>query len=467
MSLPSATPGYLLEHFLRRDPVVESRIADGIENHRKGGAKIRFVDASGRPASGVRVQVRQVRHDFLFGANIFQLEGFATEKENRAYEQAFLNLFNTAVVPFYWLDLEPEPGKLRFDADSPPIHRRPPPDLVLDFCKQHQLLAKGHCLTWHQWLPTWLNSFPGETDITMRKRIRQIGARYGHQIPIWDVVNEPMEKYLFPKVTVFADDYAEASLKETAKAFPKDTSLFVNEATTFSWREFQDHTTPFHLFLENLRLKGCKIDGIGLQYHLFFYNENGLTTTVADLVKNRDLYLDPARLLAVLDLYGKHGLPVHISEITLPTYPDLAGAEQFQADLLRELYRLWFSHPSVEAIYWWNLNDGNANADEGKLRGGLLDTHLNKKPSYETLNRLIHEEWTTAFQLTANAECSFRGFYGDYEIVTEYAGQRIVHQVGLHRGSDNEFCLSAFPLPEWAAASHESPNTRTTHVSLK
>ncbi|MFA6962235.1 MAG: endo-1,4-beta-xylanase [Opitutaceae bacterium] len=466
MSQTSSTSQHLLAHFLRRDPQIESRIAAGIETHRKGDGRLRFVDDTGSPVSNVRVSVRQMRHDFLFGANIFQLGGFATGQKNQSYEQAFLELFNTAVVPFYWSDLEPEQGKLRFDADSPPIHRRPPPDFVLDFCDRHQLVPKGHCLTWHQWLPTWLSNSPSETDAVMRERIRLIGARYGHRISIWDVVNEPMEKYLFPKVKVFADDYAEASLEETAKAFPEDTSLFVNEATTFSWREFQDDTTGFHLFLENLRLKGCKIDGIGLQYHLFFYNENGLTTTVADLVKNRDLYLDPARLLAVLDLYGKHGLPVHISEITLPTYPDLADAEQFQADLLRELYRLWFSHPSVEAIYWWNLNDGNANAEEGKLRGGLLDTHLNKKPSYETLNRLVHEEWTTAFQLNTDAECSFRGFYGDYEVVTEYAGQRIVHQVGLHRGAGNEFCLSVSPAPEWAA-SHESPNTHTTHVSLK
>ena len=34
------------------------------------------------------------------------------KEKNRAYEEAFLQLFNFATVPFYWDDLEPEPGQV-------------------------------------------------------------------------------------------------------------------------------------------------------------------------------------------------------------------------------------------------------------------------------------------------------------------------------------------------------------------
>lgn len=70
MQSSSSVSARLLEHFLRRDPVVETRIADCVERHRKGGARLRFFDSNGERVNPDRVIVRQTRHDFLFGANI-------------------------------------------------------------------------------------------------------------------------------------------------------------------------------------------------------------------------------------------------------------------------------------------------------------------------------------------------------------------------------------------------------------
>ena len=50
-------------------------------------------------------------------------EQFNEAEKNTIYEQKFAELFNLAVVPFYWSDLEPEDGKPRFAKDSPPIKR--------------------------------------------------------------------------------------------------------------------------------------------------------------------------------------------------------------------------------------------------------------------------------------------------------------------------------------------------------
>ncbi len=71
--------------------------------------------------------MEQVRHEFLFGSNIFMLNGYDTPEKNRRYEAVFTQLFNFASAPFYWRDLEPERGKVRFAGNSPAIYRRPHP----------------------------------------------------------------------------------------------------------------------------------------------------------------------------------------------------------------------------------------------------------------------------------------------------------------------------------------------------
>ena len=111
----------LPENYLKRwdDPAVQKRINDGIEKNRKSDAVLTIVDTAGKPVADAEVKVTQKSHEFLFGCNIFVL-GQMKEK-NAAYEEAFLKLFNFATIAFYWDDLEPESGKLRFTEGSPYI----------------------------------------------------------------------------------------------------------------------------------------------------------------------------------------------------------------------------------------------------------------------------------------------------------------------------------------------------------
>ena len=149
----------LPDNYLTRwdDPAVQSRIEDGIERNRKSNVVLTIVDLDGLPVAGADVKITQKSHEFLFGCNIFVL-GQMKEK-NKAYEDAFLKLFNFATAPFYWDDLEPEQGKPRFAEGSSYIWRRPPPDRVVAFGKKHGLTLKGHPLLWHnrahnpQWMP--------------------------------------------------------------------------------------------------------------------------------------------------------------------------------------------------------------------------------------------------------------------------------------------------------------------------
>lgn len=71
--------------------------------------------------------------------------------KNRLYREYFADMFNLAVLPFYWADNEPQKGKLRYFEDEPHIHRRPPINKCIEFCKENNIKAKAHCLNYDGW----------------------------------------------------------------------------------------------------------------------------------------------------------------------------------------------------------------------------------------------------------------------------------------------------------------------------
>ncbi|MBS1813810.1 MAG: endo-1,4-beta-xylanase [Acidobacteria bacterium] len=416
---------------LWQSPEVQERIEAGIRANRMGYATVHVQDANGKPVLGAHVLYRQTTHDFLFGSNIFALNGFATKEENRTYEERFASTFNFATVPFYWSDLEPEQGKPRYAKDSSPMARRPPPDTVVEFCLQHHIAMRGHNLIWHFWYPTWLPNDQEAVTKIAAQRFASIAQRYGKTIDIWDVVNEPLERS--PKV-ILPKDYAYWAMTETARDFPSTTKLSLNE-TGAVWSKFHEEDSPLYLLLENLRLRGARVDVIGFQFHLF--NEQ----TYKDVLAGKAM--EPLEMLHILDRYAEFQVPIHITEITIPTLPCTVAGEATQAELLRHYYRLWFSHPAVEAITWWNLPDGTAATTENRWCGGLLRKDLSPKQSFIVLQNLIQKEWHTDGNSNADADGTaiFKGFYGEYEVTVTEGGHTTRQAIHLTKHGDNDFVI--------------------------
>lgn len=61
-----------------------------------------------------------------------------------------------------------------------------------------------------------------------------------------------------------------------------------------------------------------------------------------------------------MDTYAKFGKPLQITEITIPAYSNDPADEEIQSQIIKNLYSIWFSHPAMEAIIYWNLPDGYA-----------------------------------------------------------------------------------------------------------
>lgn len=394
-----------------RDSTVNERIERNIEKHRKGDAALEVVDVAGKPVSGAKVEVRQTAHAFLFGCNAFVLGQLETPELNRRYEDAFLKLFNFATVPFYWEGTEPERGELRYSEPARDIWRRPPPERFLPWAAKNGVTLKGHPLLWHAYLPSWLPTDAEELRGLFRKRFREIASRYGGKIGIWDAVNESLVcPKTFPLFTS-GRDYVGWAFKEAAPLFPGQTTLMINEVTSYNFAPASDR------YLEQIKTllaQGAQVRGIGFQYH--FFRREKLDAFLADAK------CDPAKLLDVYEQFGQFNLPLFVTEITFPSAGD--GGAELQAEVVRDHYRLWFAAPRMAGITWWNLGDGTAVKGENEAQGGLLDSAFDPKPAYRELDRLINHEWKTRLTVQTDAQgiASFRGFHGKYAVQVTAGG---------------------------------------------
>ena len=152
--------------------------------------------------------------------------------------------------------------------------------------------------------------------------------------------------------------------------------------------------------------------------------------------------LNPLRQLDVFDCYGEFGLPIHISEVSIPSWTgkEFGEDEEAQAEVVKRLYKLWFSSKYCDSIVWWNFADDTAFGDENVFHAGLIHRDCTDKPAYRVLDELINHEWRTNIETVANRELRFSGFYGTYEVEIICGDQKITKTIRLHKdntGYDN------------------------------
>ena len=427
----------VLKSYLENKETIDRYVENGIEKYRKGDFTLKFSEGGKK-----KIKITHKKHSFLFGTTAFMLDSFEKPEKEAEYKKLFSNLFNQAVVPLYWSDLEPEEGKPRFAKDSVNIYRRPPVDTVLEFCEEYGIQPKGHCMLWNAFLPKWFLEKDEESKkAAIERRFKEISERYADKIPSFDIVNESASNYYRGKKNLFPD-YDRYGMKLGAKYFPNNIKI-LNETNGAIWRNFfnQSEYIPFNMQLREFIREGIPFDEIGLQYHIFIPNDQIEGTDAFNSFLRADVMLD------VLELFNSYGYPMHISEITIPSYAGkLPENEEIQAYLVETLYKIWFATEHMKSIVWWNLVDGYAayaplGSEEGEnhYAGGLCRFDMSKKPSYHALDRLINKEWRTNLTAECEGEYSFRGFFGEYEIEIAEGEKVEKHTVSL---TENGICLS-------------------------
>ena len=415
-----------------------------IERNRKGLFAVKVIDKSGKPVVGTRVTATLQKHEFKFGCAAFLLDQFGDERRNALYREEFKKVFNYAVVPLYWNTLEPEEGMPRFSADSENIYRRPALDLIRDYCKENGIGMKGHCLMYNSFNPKWMPRDFRSLKMAVEKRSREIAERYGDDFIDLDVINEMYTVYRNAHgefgcrdLPICDDRDHEKWCFDIAKKYFPYSRLFWNEGCyqTFGVPQFTGDKSVYYLMLKRWISEGAHIEGIGMQFHAFDESE-----------KQQRAIFNPYRAMEIFRLYSEFDLPIHISEVSIPSYSNEKADEEVQAELTKRMFRLWFSQEKIESIVWWNLADGMAYGDENRFHAGLMRNDMSRKPALDVVDELINREWHTNAEITTNEEgiAYFRGFYGDYDVTVG----NVFSKCRFHKENTGYYGVTAGPMEQ-------------------
>jgi endo-1,4-beta-xylanase len=394
-----------------------------IQKYRQGDAKVVVVDSKGMPLSDTTVSVEMLKHDFLFGSGLFKLYSIGDEALEQAYSEAFVRLFNYATLPFYWNDYEPSPGKCQ-EANLKGL---------ASWAKEQGLTTCGHPLVWTESVPDWVPTDSEGLEQVLQRRVTTTVSSFRGLVDFWDVVNEPTlaARYENPVgqwMKAQTPTVATATALGWARDSSPEASLIVNDFRT---------DDAYYNLLKDVQRQGGEFDIIGIQTHMH------MGTYPLDQV------------WAICERFKELDIPIHFTEVTVlsgdlkrdsdwnsfhPGWETTLDGENTQAAYTEALYRLLFSHPSVQAITWWDFSD--LGAWQG-APAGLLRKDMTPKPAYNRLMKLIHEEWWTRAEIKTNVlgQASFRGFYGQYRLTALRGDKRAEEVVYLKQGQKNVFTI--------------------------
>jgi GH35 family endo-1,4-beta-xylanase len=387
------------------EPWDPEEVRKRITKHRTAGVTLSITDADGTPFANTDVTAEMVRHTFLFGCNLFKFGRCGSEKLNKLYTEWFSGLLNFATLPFYWGSYERKQGE---------TNRRYIREAA-EWCKSNGIQAKGHPLCWHTVEPEWIQAMDlEEVEKLQIGRIERDVTGFKGLINMWDVINEAciMPKYKYkgktPKITQLCNRTGRIELirkcfNQAVKADP-EAILVLNDFNT---------GPEFVTLIGECIKAGVKIDAIGLQSHM------------------HTKYRGAKWGWETCERFAKFKKPLHFTELTIlsgdlktdndwlssrPGWDTHEKGEKIQARQVAEIYSLLFSHPSVQAITWWDFSD--LKAWQG-APAGLVRKDMTPKPAYRELMKLIKGTWWTRPQKLKTdtaGKVKLRGFCGIYRL---------------------------------------------------
>lgn len=371
---------------------------------RSVGHRITVLDDRGAPIVDRDVVVEQVRHAFGFGNIGFDAVPTGTLPADLV--APWFDLFNSATLPFYWADFEPERG-------------HPATELLASAARgfrERGVTIKGHPLVWHTLAPQWLLGLSDvELEEVVRARVRREVRDFRGVVDVWDVINEVVIMPVFAQeengITRLAQRLGRVGMVKLAV----DEARSVDPAATLHLNDF-DLSPAYERLVEECLEAGIRLDGLGLQTHM------------------HQGYKGEEYLLGVADRFARFGLPLHFTETTLVSgdvmpahivdlndyqperWPSTPEGEQRQADEIERHYRSLVDHPAVASITYWGLTDAGAWLG---APAGLVRADGTPKPAWHRLHDLVKGEWwmpATPLRTDARGGIEFTGFPGEYRV---------------------------------------------------
>lgn len=272
-------------------------------------------------------------------------------------------------------------------------------DRIANFCRQHGIKMRGHCLMWHSQIGEWIykdeqgNLLPKEEFFKrMREHIHTVVSRYKDVVYAWDVVNEAMtddrnatDPYRQSQLYQIAGDEFIAQAFRFAREADPNVLLFYNDYNE------TDPVKSKRIFemVKKMKANGVPIDGIGMQGH---YNIYGPKEDEID---------------AAITLYKQVVKHIHVTELDVRANEEMGGALQFSqegmevsdslkqhlADQYARIFRVLRKHKDViDNVTFWNLSDRDSwlGARNYPLP---FDSEYQPKMAYDYIKNMRNPEW--------------------------------------------------------------------------
>ena len=295
----------------------------------------------------------------------------------------------------YW-DTEPEEGKFTFENA----------DKIFDVARRLDIKVRAHAPVWHWATGEWMfkdGGKPAAPELIYERieaHTKALCERYNDDVYAWDVVNEacrdeapedPSESPIYRNSEYFkvcGPGYIEAAFRAMDKYSPK-AQLFYNDYSEC----VPEKRERIVRLIQDLREKGCRIDGFGMQQHHFaapdydeikrsieIYAALGLRLHVTELDVSLMATLNPGekRLKP-----GDPGFEGYVKAATHPTPEKLSAI----SDIYVRLFDIYRSYSDViDCVTTWGVAD-----DYTWLDGFGVDPDMPKVKQYPLMFDLHHQ----------------------------------------------------------------------------
>ena len=258
----------------------------------------------------------------------------------------------------------------------------------------------GHTLIWHQQTPAWVVSTSSRKDSSVvlkriQDHIKTVVGRYKGKIKGWDVVNEALEEdgtlrksdYL----KVLGESYIEKVFQMAAAADPQ-AELYYNDYNI----ELPNKREGAIKIIKNLKKKGIRIDGVGIQGHWGLTNPSleDIETSIIEFsklgVKVMITELDISVLpnpwdsqAADITLNAGYNKKMDPYAQNLPDSVDYLLTERY-----KDIFKLFVKHKDkIGRVTFWGLQDGDSWLNNWPIKGRtnyplLFDRDCKPKKAY-------------------------------------------------------------------------------------
>lgn len=338
------------------------------------------------------------REHFLIGA---ALNADQTLEKDTIAESIIKRHYNsiTAENAFKWERIHPKPNTYNFELA----------DKFISYGEKNNMVNIGHVLIWHSQTPEWVYKDSLGKPLSkeallerIKDHIYTVVGRYKGKIKGWDVVNEALEEDGSLRqsewMKIIGEDYILKAFEFAHQADP-DAELYYND---FSIENELKRNGAVKL-LKDIKTKGAKVDGVGLQGH---YKMDWPTPSQIDSTIKAFASLGLKVLITELDVdvlpydFGKYTADLSYrleDRAELNPYknglPD--SMQQVLADRYSSLFKVFLDNSaSVSRVTFWGVTDKESWLNYWPIMGRtnyplLFDRDGKPKKAYDEVLRVV------------------------------------------------------------------------------